>query len=115
MSGGVKQFNTDKDRVEQAVACGRDPYTLGIPRGEVEWILVAQRIAAYSPGDTFPIEVDAVCPQGCPCGEPCYRNNQQEAVAWHRRHRCQPHKWFDAPDFEREARLSPVRPIRQTA
>jgi len=98
-------YGTTKDRVEQAVAQGRDPYTLGLPRDEVEDIIYAMNASAL---DYDPIIVVVGCRHACPCGEPCPRD-----LKGHRRHRCQPHKWWSPEDFRECSQMAPVRPIRQ--
>jgi hypothetical protein len=103
------EFGSPKDQVEQAVARGRDPYTLGFPREEVDYIVGLMNHAAKGAG-TQTIDVD--CPLWCPCGMPCFRNSEEEEIAYHRRHRCQPHKWWDVGDFGRSHRASPVRSLQ---
>lgn len=85
---------TWKDKVEQARAVGRDPYAIGIPRGDVERIIREQDKAMTldMPQDI----VDDPCGGwDCPCGNQCERTGN------HRTHRCGNHRWTKAHNIPR--------------
>lgn len=71
---------SSKDRVEQAIACGINPHTLGLSRELVNRIVHEQAMAVW-------VEEGGPCPNPCDCGMHCIKIGFA-----HWAHRCKRHR-----------------------